>query len=76
MLMSVLAVSVLAWLGETFYNPHYSAPATCVILALVLLALRQLRHWNPSGISWRVRFRWYVFFHSRRARRPARCIFP
>jgi hypothetical protein len=49
-LIIVLAVSVLAWLGETFYNPHYSAPTTCVILALVLLALRQLRHWSPSGV--------------------------
>jgi hypothetical protein len=48
-LLVVLAVSTLGWLGETFYNPHYSAPVTGVILALVLLALRQIRAWSPSG---------------------------
>jgi hypothetical protein len=32
-----------------YYNPHYSAPATGLILALVLLAMRQMHEWNPSG---------------------------
>src|SRR5262249_4793601 len=33
-----------------FYSPHYSAPATGLILALVLLAIKQMREWGPSGI--------------------------
>lgn len=48
-LIVLSAISTVAWLGETFYNPHYSAPATGLILALVLLALRQLRASGPSG---------------------------
>ena len=48
-LIILFAISVIAWMGETFYNPHYSAPATGLILALVLLALRQLRGWSPAG---------------------------
>jgi hypothetical protein len=40
------------FVGESlvnYYNPHYSAPATALILALVLLAMRQMRKWSPSG---------------------------
>jgi hypothetical protein len=33
-----------------FYSPHYSAPATCVILALMLLAIKRVRQWNRSGL--------------------------
>lgn len=33
-----------------FYSPHYSAPATCLIIAFVLLALRRLRDWSKMGI--------------------------
>jgi len=36
-----------------WYNPHYSAPITCALLALVLVALRRLRVWQwcskPAG---------------------------
>jgi hypothetical protein len=32
-----------------YYNPHYSAPATGLIVALVLLAMRQMREWSPLG---------------------------
>jgi hypothetical protein len=49
-LIIIFAISALAWLGETFYNPHYSAPATGLIVALVLLALRQIRQWSPAGL--------------------------
>jgi hypothetical protein len=38
---------------EVFFFAHYAAPLTCVILALLLLALRRLRHWQwrsqPAG---------------------------
>jgi hypothetical protein len=35
---------------STFYNPHYSAPATGLFLALVLIALHQVRNWNRAGL--------------------------
>ena len=38
---------------EVFFFAHYAAPLTCVIVALVVLALRRLRQWQwhgkPSG---------------------------
>ncbi len=34
---------------EVFFFPHYAAPLTCVILALLLLALRRLRQWQWHG---------------------------
>jgi hypothetical protein len=40
---------------EVFSFPHYAAPITCIILALVLLAMRELRsrqyHGKPFGLS-------------------------
>ena len=33
-----------------FYNPHYSAPITSLIIALILLAVRRIRHWNNAGL--------------------------
>lgn len=49
-LIFVFAIAAVAWATETFYNPHYSAPATGLILLLVLLAARQLRNWGRSGL--------------------------
>ncbi len=38
---------------EVFFFPHYAAPLTCVIFALLLVALRRVRGWEwrsrPSG---------------------------
>ena len=34
---------------EVFFFTHYAAPLTCVIVALVLLATRHLRGWQPNG---------------------------
>ena len=38
---------------EVFFFPHYAAPLTCVILALLMAAMRRLYHWQwrgqPSG---------------------------
>jgi hypothetical protein len=40
--------------GETYFEPHYASPLSGVILALVLLAMRQLSSWRlgekPSGL--------------------------
>jgi len=35
--------------AETFFHPHYAAPITGVILAMVLLAMRRLRVWTWHG---------------------------
>jgi hypothetical protein len=50
LLLLVLAASAIGWTLESFYNPHYSAPATGLILLLVLLALRLLRQWGARGL--------------------------
>jgi hypothetical protein len=34
---------------EVFFFPHYAAPPTCVILGLLLAALRRLRQWQWHG---------------------------
>jgi hypothetical protein len=34
---------------EVFFFPHYAAPLACVILALLLLALRRVRQWQWHG---------------------------
>ena len=34
---------------EVFFFPHYAAPLTCVILALLLVALRRARQWRWHG---------------------------
>jgi len=40
----------IAGLGvEVFFSPHYAAPMTCLILALVLSAMRQVRKWQWHG---------------------------
>jgi hypothetical protein len=53
-LLLVLVVSVIALEVECFYAPHYPAPITCVLLALVLIAMRYLKAWQcwgkPSGL--------------------------
>jgi hypothetical protein len=48
-LLLVLGVTLLGEALPTAYAPHYSGPITCVILALVLVALRRVRRWQPGG---------------------------
>jgi hypothetical protein len=43
---TVLAGSAVS----TFYNPHYSAPATGLFLALILIAMQQVRGWSKGGL--------------------------
>lgn len=50
---TLLVILLIFWIGEglvEYYNPHYSAPITGLIIALVLLAMQGLRRWNQSGI--------------------------
>jgi hypothetical protein len=48
-LLLILITFAVGSLLVNFYSAHYSAPATGLILALVLVALRQLRHWGRAG---------------------------
>jgi hypothetical protein len=43
------AVVLLGSLVVNYYSPHYSAPGTGLILLLVILAMKQMRAWSPSG---------------------------
>jgi hypothetical protein len=53
-LLVVCAVVFLGNLLPIWYLVHYSAPITCVILALVMIALRDIRdrqwHFKPTGL--------------------------
>jgi len=48
-LLSVCGAVVVANLLLTSYEPHYSAPAFCAILALVVIAMRRVRPWRWRG---------------------------
>jgi hypothetical protein len=49
-LLFVLGAFALGSIFAIFYNPHYSAPVTAAILALVLIAMRQVRNWGRAGL--------------------------
>jgi hypothetical protein len=48
------AVSIAGLALEVYGLPHYAAPMTCVLMALVLLAMRRMRRWEwrgrPAGV--------------------------
>ena len=48
-LLIALSVSLAGLSVETFFGDHYAAPLTCILLALVLLALRRVRVWQWHG---------------------------
>ncbi len=48
-LLAVLAVSIAGIGLEVYIYPHYAAPMTCLLFALVLLAMRRLRQWRVRG---------------------------
>lgn len=47
-LAKAMAISIAALLFGTYYFPHYSAPASCLIVALALVAMRRLHRSQPS----------------------------
>jgi hypothetical protein len=49
-LLFVFAAVVTGVILSTFYNPHYSAPATGLIVALLMIALQQVRNWSVAGL--------------------------
>jgi hypothetical protein len=48
-LLIVCAFSSVGSLLPIYFNPHYSAPVSCVIYALVAMAMRCVRSWSRSG---------------------------
>jgi hypothetical protein len=48
-LILLLSFFLLGLIGESYFEPHYAAPITCVLLALVLTAMKQLEEWAPRG---------------------------
>jgi hypothetical protein len=54
-LLLVTLVSFVGMLLPVFFNPHYAAPITCVIYAMLLSALQRTRHWRwrgkPTGLA-------------------------
>lgn len=48
-LIVATAVSLAGLAIEVFYFDHYAAPMTCLILALVIEAMRRLRAWRLRG---------------------------
>ena len=49
-LFFILAVFIAGTLLVNFYSEHYSAPATGLVLLLLVLSLRRLRQWGKSGL--------------------------
>jgi len=45
-LLLVAGIAFFGTLLPAFTNPHYWAPMTCVIYALLLIALQRIRHWR------------------------------
>jgi hypothetical protein len=51
-LLLITAIVTLAGLAvEAWHQPHYFAPMTCVIYAIVIQGLRHLRQWRRSGTT-------------------------
>jgi hypothetical protein len=49
-LLSILGVFIVGSLLVNFYSPHYSAPATALIMAIILLSIQRLRDWGGRGL--------------------------
>jgi len=48
-LLFAVAASIAGLGMEVFFSPHYAAPMTCLILALVMLSMRRIRDWTWRG---------------------------
>jgi hypothetical protein len=49
-LLLITALVTIAGLAvEAWHQPHYFAPMTCVVYAIVIQGLRHLRHWRRHG---------------------------
>jgi len=54
-LLLAIATSIAGLGIEVFFSPHYAAPITCLMIALVMLSMRRVREWHwrdrPVGAS-------------------------
>jgi hypothetical protein len=54
-LLMATAFGLAGYALEVYLNPHYPAPGTCLVFALVLLAMRNVRSWSwrhkPVGLA-------------------------
>ena len=48
-LLLVCGSVLLGALLPVYFNPHYVAPITCAIYALILIPMRNVRRWKPQG---------------------------
>src|SRR5260370_27235478 len=48
-LIILAGVFFVGLLVESYFEPHYAAPITCVLLALALIAMRRVQAWEPKG---------------------------
>lgn len=47
-LLLLFLFSLAGLATELYFQPHYAAPLSCVVLALILLAMRPLRQWQSE----------------------------
>src|SRR5713101_4078324 len=45
----IVSIFFAGLLCESYFEPHYAAPMTCVLLTLTLMAMRRLQAWQPNG---------------------------
>jgi hypothetical protein len=50
-LMLVCGSVLIGALLPVYFSPHYIAPITCAIFALIMIAMQNLRCWRPWGMS-------------------------
>ena len=74
-LLSVVFVFTAGTEMAYYYNVHYSAPVTCVVIALLLIALQCLRAWNKSGLFITRAIPLACVIALATARVPLRCMF-
>ena len=48
-LILTLGVFLIGLFAESYFEPHYAAPITCLLLALVLMAMQRLERWTTRG---------------------------
>ena len=49
LLLITAAVTCAGLAAEAWHQPHYFAPMTCVVYAIVIQGLRHLRQWRRAG---------------------------
>ena len=48
-LVCASAISIVGLAMETYWQPHYAAPMTSLLILIVLLAMRRMRRWQWRG---------------------------